>query len=224
MSIGEGWAQQGLVAGYHLSDTTDFSGNNYHLTNTGTTTFVAGKFINCADFGTANSTKHLTYASNLGIDGGAITTDGWFKMRTEIGAGIYSLMSQSSTTTRTDYHMDYQYNAGTRNMIFARDRGGVVSENFTYTITLGTSAWYHIVLVYTGTTIIGYINGNTVGSVAASGTGTDAGTPNKIAIGAYSYNLSNFSSVYADECHFYNVAKSANWVRQQYALGRFGHQ
>ena len=210
--------QFGTIQGlYHLSDTTDFSGNNNHLTNNGTTTFASGKFGNAADFGTSNSTKYLRVASAMSIDGGAITMGGWFKARAEIGSSSWIFCNQGNSNTKVTYRITYDYNSGTRRLQFSRVRQGVAADTANYTITLGTSDWYHLGLTYDGTTVKGYINGALVTSQASTGNGS--GTTNSaFAIGSFE-DGSGFASIYADEVFIASTALTANQIRQIYALG-----
>ncbi len=202
---------------YHLSDTTDAGGNNYHLTNNNTVGFVAGKFGNCADFGTANSNKYLSVASALGIDGGNITMSGWFTQRTEIAANSQIYVSQGNTNTKITYRITYEYNSGTRRLNFSRVRQGVAADSAYYTITLGTSNIYFMALRYDGTNVKGYINGVEVATAASSGNGSGT-TTSAFAIGSY-IDGDTFSSIFADEVHVTSTALTANQIRTMYALG-----
>ena len=141
MSVGE-WLknQPGLKALYHLEDVTDSSGNGFDLTNVGTTPFNPAKFRNGADGGTANSTKILRVTNNLGIDGGAITINAWVRVNTEIASSVWVLFSQNSSTAKVTYDIQYDYNGGTRKLVFIRQGSGVHRIN--YNIALGTAASY----------------------------------------------------------------------------------
>lgn len=205
---------------YHLSSTTDAGGNNYHLTNNGTVTFVAGKFGNCADLGTSNSSKSLTVASALGITTGAMSMSGWFKVRTEIGSSVYELFHHSYSTGGGNDDLDnrlyYDYNSGTRRLVFRRYTNAAADAN--YTITLGTSLWYHLAYVFTGSAVNGYVNGNLVATVAAAGVTYNDSTGNGFRIGMYEGGF-NYASVMVDEVSVHSTALTANQIRQIYALG-----
>jgi len=79
--------------------------NSNDLTNNGTTAFVAAKFNNGADFGTANSTKYLSRAANIVAGNSDLSVSLWVKLTTEIGAGFYTL-AHIDTTTGADRYWD----------------------------------------------------------------------------------------------------------------------
>jgi hypothetical protein len=201
---------------YHLSSTTDAGGNNYHLTNTNTVGFVAGRFGNCADFGSSNTNKQLSVADPMSINGGAISVSLWVKAQTEIGSGAYGFFIHGNNTSQTAYGVNYEYNSGTRRLGFFRTQYAVGKTQGNYTTTLGTTSWHHIVLTYDTTNIGGYLNGSLVVTQAASGNG--GGTYlNGLILG--SENGANYSSVFMDEVHVSSTALTANQIRQIYALG-----
>ncbi len=210
--------QFGTTAGlYHLSNETDFSGNNYHLTNNNTVAFSSGRFGNCADFGTSNTNKSLSVSNPLGINGGNMSASLWIKARTEIGSGAYGLFMQGNNSSQTGYGINYEYNGGTRRLGFFRTKFAVAKEQASYNITLGTSDWYHLALTYDTTNIRGYVNGALVVTQTASGSG--GGTfLNGLTIGAE--NTSSYASVFVDELMLSSTALTANQIRTMYALGK----
>lgn len=211
-----------ITALYHLSSTTDFSGNNRHLTNNNTVGFVAGRFGNCADFGASNTNKSLLIASDLGITGGAITISGWYKQQTEIGSGsqIFTIQKDgASGNTHTYYIIRYEYNSGTRRIFIGRGKVGVGEQGINHTITLGTANWYHLALTYDTTNVTAYINGNIVGTpTAASGNGSIP-TVDGFCIAADTDGVTLPSSIFADEVMVSSTALTANQIRTMYALG-----
>jgi hypothetical protein len=164
------------VAYYRMESgalTTDTSGNGFTLTNVNTVAEATGKYGGGADGGATNSTKYLWINNNLGIDGGACSISLWVKMNTEIGSGIQTFVSQQNTNTDTSFMITYDYNGGTRRIAFRRYRQGVAADENYYTITLGTSAFQHLVLTYDATNLRGYVNGTLqAGPTAFSGNGT----------------------------------------------------
>jgi hypothetical protein len=153
--------------------TTDTSGNGFTLTNVNTVAEATGKYGGGADGGATNSTKYLWINNNLGIDGGACSISLWVKMNTEIGSGTQTFVSQQNTNTDTSFMITYDYNGGTRRIAFRRYRQGVAADENYYTITLGTSAFQHLVLTYDATNLRGYVNGTLqAGPTAFSGNGT----------------------------------------------------
>ena len=211
------------------TDPTDFSGNNYTLTNSNSAEYLAGLFGNCTDLGATNTNKSLYTASNLGVTGNR-TISGWFKMHTEIGSGTQCFATHWDSTTKSNLEMLYEYNSGTRRINFRRVRQGVGIDANYYIITLGTNNWYQLTQVWDGTNVLAYINGALVGSAASSGNGS-ATTQNLFTLGvssssATSLTATNFASIYIDEVMVSSTALTANQIRQLYAyqkglLGRY---
>lgn len=219
-SVGELYPQSNLVALYHLSDTTDYSGNGYNLTNNNSVTFSDyGKFSKCANFGTANTNKNLSISNALGIDGTAITMSCWVKLNTEITTGTYEFIATQNATSRVAYLIWYNYNSGNRIINFYRLKQNVAFEGPSYSITLGTSNWYHIALTYDLTTIKGYVNGQLVAGSAASGSGSGTVTTYTNIGGSATV----YSSVVIDEVAIFNRALSQQEIARyyQWSLGRF---
>lgn len=174
-----------LRAYYRLSDVNDTTISSYDLINNNTVSFVASKFGDGADFGsTVNGAKSLSIASDLGITSGAITMACWVKLNNEItvNSGYYSFLEKSSATNVT-YIIRYDHNSGTPRLQFIRKRNGTAEEVINYTITLGTADYYHLALTYDGSTVTGYVNGVSVGTISSTGVGASGGA-DKFYIGA----------------------------------------
>ncbi len=221
MTLGENWPQTNLAALYHLENVNDSSGNSRTLTNNGTVTFTAAKFTNGANLGTTNTTKYLSTTNTLGVNGGACTISIWVKMNTEIASATQVFASQSNTSNKVLNRIFYDYNAGTRRVVFRRGKVGTSNDDVSYTLTMGTTAYYNFVYVYDATNVIGYVNGNPIGSTAASGNGGSAVTDG-FYVGA-TQDGSLFASATIDEVAFYTVALSAQTIRKKYAeqAGKF---
>lgn len=206
--LGEGWAQAGLVAGYHLSDTTDFSGNNYHLTNTGTTTFVAGKFNLAPDFNGTSQYLSIADAScpNLEILG-VQTWSCWIKP--DVVNAVQMILAKENTASRKLY-----LNSDAK---IYWDMDGLTDTGANTDITLSAGNWYYVVGVYDGAALKIYLNGALAKSDASTGTPTDTNGP--FNIGSRKTTAELFFNGKIDEVQIYNVAKDARWVRQQYAIG-----
>jgi hypothetical protein len=213
-----------LVAYYKLDessgDASDSSGNGYTLTNTNTVGYATALINNGADFGTANTNKVLTRASNLGITNGACSISIWVKLRTEIASGTYGFIQKSNATNHVAYIISYEYNGGTRRLAFNRQRQNTSNNYVNYTTTLGTSNWNHLVLTYDGTTLTGYLNGVSVGTpLNTSGDGASGGD-NTVDIGHANEQFStSYSSMYADEVGIWSRALSASEVTSLYNSG-----
>lgn len=203
-----------LVAYYRFNSgalTTD-SKNSFTLTNNNTVGEGTGKFGVGADFGNSKSiaNKSLSIANNLGIAGGAITINLWVKINTAPSSGdTYRLVVQSSTNNVSNV-LIYRNSGGILQLFFERLRDGVAGDSFTYNVDLGTSVWQMITLTYNGTTLIGYLNGNPVGSKAASGTGSGP-TANLFRLGNTEYALTLM-----DDVSVFNRALTATEISDYY--------
>jgi len=165
-------ADANLVAYWKLEDTSATTGG-FTLTNNNTVAFNNAKFTKGADFGSSNSNKSLTIASDLGIGGGAFSTSLWFKSSAEISTGTYLLFSKGDAATHVNHFIGYSYNSGTRRLQFTRLKQGVSQEDIYHEITLGTDNYYHFVLTYDTSNIIAYVNGSAVESpVSSTGNGS----------------------------------------------------
>lgn len=197
---------------------TDSSGNAVTLTNTGTVAAGTGVYGGAADLGASNSTKSLSSTNTLSINGGAITMAGWFKLNTEIGSSTQILLGHLNNTTATYERIYYDYNGGTRKLLFMRTKPGVADQGVEKTITLGTSNWYHLAFTYDATSVRGWINGQCIGTLAASGNGTGTYTQG-IFIGQDQGGGFQPSAL-IDDVAFFNVALSADQIKELYE-GRF---
>jgi hypothetical protein len=199
-----------LKAYYRFIDdatiTTDFSGNGYTLTNTGTTATIAGQFNNAADFGSSNSTKMLNVNDAMGIDGGAISIVCWVKVLGFPTAGnTVNPVHQVNDTSKTEYMIK-----------FFRTKTGVSQDGVGYfNYDPGTTDWHHYALTYDGTNIRGYIDGTLqLSPVAVSGNGSST-LADKVTIGADYYGT-KFSGV-VDDVAIFNTALSAGNITSLYS-------
>jgi hypothetical protein len=210
-----------LVAYYKLEDTTDTKGG-FNFTNNGTVTFPAGVFNNCASLGTSNTTKYLSVANNLGINGGNATISGWFKILTAPATNAtYMLAMQINDTSDVGYSIKYRDSGGTKQIMFDRLREGIQEDSVVVNQTLTTDTWYHLVVTYDGTNVIGYVNGSAVGSpVASSGNGSGT-TANTFRLGLHYNGSSWFASAAIDDVAVLSRALTASEVKSIYTSRTF---
>ncbi len=159
----------GLVAYYKLGDATDFWSTN-NLTNNNSVAFSTGKVDNAANTGSGNTNKSLTISNNLGIDGGAISVSLWIKY-TDLPSTIKTIWGQASASGS---HVGYAVEYDGTTLTFNRFKNGVSDNVVSETVTLNTGTWYHLVLTYDGTTLEGWRDGVSKGTLATSGSGTSA--------------------------------------------------
>jgi len=207
-----------LLAYYRFNSgalTTDDSGNGVTLTNNNTVGEASGKFGIAADGGATNTDKYLSTTTQL-LNGGTCTFSCWVKMNTEIAAGSqYFIFQESTGTSHVVFRLLYEYNSGTRRINFSRIKAGLSDQQFYSNVTLGTTNWYHLVLTYNGTTLIGYINGSPVGSVGASGNGIA-----NFSAGGHSLfvspSLASFGSCLIDDVAIFDRALTATEISNLY--------
>lgn len=189
--------------------TTDSSGNGVTLTNTNTVGQTTGKYGDAADFSASNSNKYLIGNTDLGIGGGAISIVGWVKLNAEISSGEWAFFMQEDASTHVRYDVRYEYNSGTRRLVFNRAKMNVADQDFTYNLTMGTADFYHIALTYDGSTLRGYVNGSEVGFVNASGDGAAVGVDSiKIGVSDNGSSLEAYASIIADDVAYFSRALS----------------
>ncbi len=210
---------------WHLSGLTDAKGA-YLLTNVNSVTFAAtdAKINWSANFGSANTNKYLWVSDNLGITGGAITIDAWFRVATQPdSSGTYQyqrIVHQIDDTNDVAYNIGYKNNGdGTYSLYFDRDRWGV-SGGVVTVLTVGQlslNTWYHAVLTHDGTNLAGYFNGVSLGSKPATGSGS--GATSLVSIGAQResiFTTKHYFRGLIDEVRISNTARSAGWITTEY--------
>lgn len=206
---------------WHLEDTADSSGNGYTLTNTNSVGFTSGILDNAADFGSSNTNKVLTVQSDLGITGGAASWGLWVKMRGEpTNNTSVNLFTQMDAGNKVGYQITYRNTSGTYYVDCSRLVRGVNWFNASYTVTLGTSNWHHILCTYDGTNIRNFTDGSQRAVTSNSGNGSSADY-DQSAIGAgYSANsLTAYSSSYIDEMFVTNTALGTTTRESLYNSG-----
>jgi hypothetical protein len=201
---------------------SDATSGGKTLTNNGTTTYAASKINNGADFGTANTTKYLNRTGYVVSDGSS-SFSFWVKQRTEIAVGSQTFLFSGSESTAM--YLNYEYNAGTRRLGLYRIHNGVANATAFYTVTLGTSNFYHIVGTYNGSNIILYVNGTLVSTTADSGNGNTNWVPGGgyFTVGAIQDandgTVSQYASAYIDEVGVWSKALIQAEVTSLYAAG-----
>lgn len=210
----------GLVAYYKLEDTTDSSGGGNTLTNNNSVTFIPSKFNLGASLGTSNTNKSLSRASNLGIDGGAVTISCWARILTQVpSSSNYALVSLVSIgSTNTSYTIYYFESAGVKYLAYLRLKVGVTNEGPALSKELDLTTFNMFTLTYDATNVRGYFNGILVGGpTAASGNGS-ASLANQFDIGRTADSL-NYASAVVDDTVVLNRAASADEIKDMYNSG-----
>lgn len=198
---------------------TDSKGS-FTLTNNNTVGETAsGKFGYASDFSATNSNKSLTITNDLGITGGACTLNCWVKNLAEIGADAWGYVHQQDGGIYVVNQIFYDYNGGTRRLVFDRTRNFVANNRVYHTITMGTTDWYMLTMTYDTANVRGYVNGDEVGTPAASsGNGTTAGVDRGI-VGAAAGSdgtLAYYASSQIDDVAVFTRALSASEISRLY--------
>lgn len=208
------WASNNKAV-FHFADINDSTANALALVNTNSVAFSSGIIGNAADGGSSNTNKYLYVLTNAGIDGGTVSLSCLLKMNTEIASGIATLVCQQNTNSDVAYMICYDYNGGTRRLVFRRYRQGISADEIYYPITLGTSNIHHLKLTYDGTNLRGYVDGSlVVGPTAFSGNGSGT-TSDHISVLANRGGAgtpSEFSSALVDEVRVVNTAEATSWI------------
>lgn len=219
MSLGELRPQTGLVGLWHLNgNSTDTSGNNNNGTDTAITySQTNGKFGQGAGF---NGSSSKIMFSNKVIPRTTRTVCFWAKITNnqaifdETG---YNYAQHGSTIWSTTNVVTYADCVG---------NGTTPRFDIPISITDANKAnWNFYVFTWDGTTnangVKAYLNGVLANQATAANTTSTAATFNTV-FGSNASGSVNYMSGSFDEISIFNVAKSADWVRQQYAIGRFG--
>lgn len=165
-----------FVAYYKGEDLTDSKGANT-LTNNNSVAFSSAKFGNGFDGGSTDANKSVSVANKLSYAGGAYSISLWVKIAVEPGSGTsYDLAELVDSVTDTTLLISYINPSGTRQLQISRVRLGVAGDTITHNVDLGILNFHHIVLTYDGSTVRGYLDNVSIGSVASSGSGSSAGT------------------------------------------------
>lgn len=226
----------GVVGYWKLDESSgnasDSSGYGNTLVNTGTTTYATGLINNAADFGTTSSSKMLAVGNDLGINGGSMTQSLWVKVRTEpnngtnTSYGLARLSSEQTGSNHVVFYIFYEDVGGTKRLYFIRDTPGNPGNgvSFSYPVTLGTTAWHHIVLTSDGTMLRGYLDGVQIGTISFSGNGAGPGnSDDAFGLGGLgsgtSIDPSITASVYMDEVGVWNRALTVPEIKGLYNNG-----
>jgi hypothetical protein len=201
---------------------SDSTANVKTLTNNGTTTYSAGKLNSAADFGAANAAKSFSRAGYVVADG-ISSMSFWVKQQTEIASGTQTFVTLVSESTA--FTISYEYNTGSRRLTLLRERNNLASASTSYTVTLGTANYYHIVMVYDLSSIILYVNGTNVSSTSTSLNGTTNWSPGGgyFSVGAKrdanDGTVSQHASCFVDELAIWNKVLSPTEVTNLYNTG-----
>ena len=193
-----------IIWAWHFDEASgnaiDSSWNSNTLTNNGVTTFTAGKFSNCADFGATNTTKWFSNAAAL-IDTSTAwqSTFWWWVNITTAPASwvVYNLFSCIKNAGR-QFEYKYANTWWTLELSFTTFDGSTAST-LTQTQTLTVGTWYLIIWTINVNSVKTYVNGVQLWAtqtITATANGT---TVNNFTVGRHPNASAWFSCSQADE-------------------------
>ena len=213
MSYGELWAESSCKRLFHQEGNgNDSSGGGYNWTDTNIAFGIShGKFGQGAGFN-GSSSRQDGADTGLPTSTGARTVSFWVKLNAVPGKGQENTMLAYATDNANyKYYGQTIISIGSTKYLRTAFWGYDVDTPFPFT----TGVWYNIVVVHDGS-CKQYINGKRISNVSRP----LADTTLKQAFVGY---LKPFSSGWLngdiDEIAYYNVAKSDQWVRRNYARG-----
>lgn len=207
----------GTVAYYKFSgDLLDATSNANNLTNSGSTDTASG-FIGHGRAFAAGSSQYASKNTGTSIPTGnsSVSYSSWIYVGTIQAAGFWvSTGDHTSQTAGSFLGMWYGNVLGSPVIRFTQGSG----DELTYTVTLTTSTWYHVVGVYnsTGNVLTIYVNGS---SVATKSGITNLNLSADIVVGEPVYQTGNAWDGRLDEIGIFNYALSAADVTTLYAAG-----
>lgn len=208
-----------LKSYYRLENVSDSKGS-ITLTNANTVTFTAAKFNNGANLSATNTNKclHSTTDNPFALGGGAAAISLWVKMLAVPATnGIYSLFDTTDAgTTHVRFQILYKDVSGVKQFVFNRTKSPAAADTTAYVVDAGTTNFFHVVLVFTGASLIGYVNGVASTPTACSGNGVSGGTAG-VALGISRVDLSSSpASALLDDVAVFNRALTASEVMSLY--------
>ncbi|MBU6500559.1 MAG: PxKF domain-containing protein [Patescibacteria group bacterium] len=163
------------VALYHLDGNySDSSGNGLDLVGYNSPTFSTGHFGMAIDTHPPLITSSSSYAYgsvDTGIGNGPITMVCSFYAALPSPNQRQFICNNSFSSNKLVYRIEYRDISGIQYLRFYRDRYNIISDYVSYTTTLTPGIYYNVILVYDGSVLKGYLNGNLVASSSFSGDG-----------------------------------------------------
>jgi len=208
---------QGLVGYWNMdegSGGTVYDSSNY--ANNGSTsggpTWTKGKLGGALSFDGTDDDVNAGSGASLNLTGNQMTLAAWVKPETMTGG----LLVRSFITKGT-YDYALQVNRDLSGLNFSVKVG--TSYNATYSTTLTSGQWYHIVGVYDGANVLIYVNGSKTTGSAVTGNMDDSSAQNLWMGRDGGVGGSRYVQSLIDEVRVYNRALSAEEVRYHYNRG-----
>jgi len=212
-------ADPSLISYWPLENTSDVKAKN-PLTNNGAS-FEPAQFGNGANLGSNNTVRYLTSKNDprsyAFLSGFAYNL--WYKpsfapsggARWELGGGF-------SDQDKVNIRIDYLDDGGVAKLLFIYQKNGVSDTQVAYPTTLPTNLFTMLTITYDGFTVRGFVNGNEVGNVAASGSGVGLYGESGFSVGAAIHGGNKASGI-IDDVTAFSRPLSASEVAQVFGGG-----
>jgi hypothetical protein len=202
-------SNQGLIAYYSFDEGAseilhDRSGNNHDGTIHGAT-WVKGFSGNALEFNGVDNYVSLPISIIGNWD--ALTYSAWIKLPEYSGLGWPGIIGSTTTSYSNNNNLAISRNSACLHLEIDTDSG---NYEFQGKIPISWDTWIHAVLVYDGSNLIEYVNGEQGNSIPAGG---NLKTVTELNIGQHSRGL-YFLSGQIDEIFIYNRALSPVEVNQ----------
>lgn len=195
-----------LIAWYPLNkDTKDYSGNNYDLTNNGTTLDGNGKIGSCYSFNAAASNYMICDEVNFSNMQNEFTVTAWIKSTQDNNSnGTFLSLGESAIT------IDYDKNSNIlRAFIYAKETNAPIVQG----IEIEKDKWLHVAYKFEKGCLYLYVNGELKTSFDTDNTVKIKDT-DKLYIGSRDYGTPNYCNGFVNDVRIYNEALSAKTIRE----------
>lgn len=212
---------------WHLPDGTtltanDSTGNNNDGTLTNTPTATSGKIDGAANFASASS-QYITMGDVIEAGTNAITLEAWANPA-DVNQ-VATIIGKRSTTA--PFFIQYEmlvgyvasggiFTASKQISFFITSDGIANAISKRTTANVADGSFHHVVVTYSGTTVLIYIDGSSV-ALTTDITGTPGNVDND---GAFriAHDGTNFLNCAVDEARVsIGIARSATWIATEYS-------
>ena len=214
----------GLVAYYRMESgalTTDSSGNSQTLTNNNTVGEATGKFGGGADFGSGNTNKYFSRASEASLQiTGDLTISAWVYVN---DFSQWNIIAAKSSGGTTNYEYEFALQSATAIQFVSAGASDYYFTSATIP-TLSTNTWYHVAVKRTSGTIRFYVNGKGYTATVDHGSsGSVAASAQELRIGTRGDNYKFYRGVMDDVAIFNRSA--SDWeiwnIAQGHSAGEY---
>lgn len=210
----------GLIAHYRLDgNTRDSSGNGYHLQNSKITKYFNGKIGESAYMKPGTNTKALVSNDviNSLISAGKFTVSLWIKP-TDMSTYTSSLSILGYESTSGLFVLRINPTSETRTLSWFISDGSTLEPRITSNSVVEVNKWYHIVLVYDGTTGYMYVNNVKQNDTENRSLNSSPSVP------FYISGQSDAYGGYIDDVRFYNRILSESEIDTIYNIDTYKHR